>query len=238
MFMNANKPKFSEKILKELEVLVKNDVPAKINRGITLDEYYDLRRAINFTVMQAVFGMEIKYKDKTGKITTKFNHKPAKIEVLNAIADIIDTYIANIERPFLDAAKNVVDDDMYIPVISDNHQLSPLEKVNKKSINSYMFGSNGLSDLMINGKDVYAMATEATKIRKTKNRNTVLIIGGITLLLAGGVVTILALSGSKGKRSDEDEDVPDTTLDKDIDLSLDTDVDLNISDDVPSVDFD
>lgn len=239
--------KYTDKRIEEITSLVTKDIPAAINNGISVDEYLNkYRMTLNLTIIQAIFGAEFEKPKKEGKnAKIKFNHKRADVGDLAIICRLLNDFIGNVESPFLsqnaggDCFSNA-GDDMAIPDrIATAPALPELEKVNNKKIYNYIFGSDGraaISKMMLTGMDVYDLATVAKKIKKVKTRNTMLLIGGIALVVTGGTVaTVCFINNKKKHKADAEGDVPDVDLD-DIDVD-DIDVGDAGMDDVPNVEL-
>jgi hypothetical protein len=230
--------KYTQKRIAEISALTMTDIPAAIDNGVSVEEYLNrYRMTLNLTIIQAIFGAEFAIPKKEGKnYQVKFKHKLANSEEIAMITRAINDFIANVEAPFLsenaaDVFENA-DDDMSIPTrVGEAPSIPALEKVNNKKIYEYIFGDEGVSKMILTGMDVIELAAVAEKIKKTKNRNTMLLIGGIALVVTGGAIaTVCVVKSRKRKNS-----VEDAIEDVDIDMDNVPEIDM---DDVPVVDMD
>ena len=237
--------KFTEKRIHEIAALTTNEIPNAINNGISREVYDQYRMTLNLTVIQAVFGVEFDRPKKDGKpCKIKFNHKVANAGEIATITKLMDDFVSRVENGYIsemmDDADIINDADMIIPTREQFVPALPeLEKVTNKKIHEYIFGSDGsaaISKLMISGMDVVEMAAVAEKIKKTKTRNTMLLIGGIALVVTGGAIAGVCINNAKkNKASINDDDAPVVELD-DIDVDTD-DMDISNDDDAPVVEF-
>lgn len=232
---------YTEKRIEEIRTLVTKEIPAAIDAGISIDEYLTKHRvALNLTIIQAIFGAEFSDPKKEGKdCKVKFNHKLADVSELATISHLLDDFIGDIENPFLSPEfESGNGDDMSIPTCVRSYALPELEKVNNKKVTDYIFGGNAISKMMLTGRDICDLAAVAQKIKKTKVRNTMLLIGGIALVVTGGAVATVCVVNNKKKHNDVDTDTPTVDLDgTDIDVP-DVDLDGTSNDDVPRVELD
>lgn len=228
--------KYTQKRIEEIQALTTKEIPAAINEGISVDEYLNkYRLTLNLTIIQAIFGAEFITPKKEGKdVKVKFNHKLADVAELSTISHILDDFIGSVENPFI--CPNVetddyddCDEDMDIPACIESFTALPeLTKVNTKKINEYLFGGVSISKMMLAGKDIYDLAVVAKKIKKTKVRNAMLLIGGIALVVTGGAVATACIINSKKNDDMVDTDLPDVSLEDAPDVDME---------DVPSVEL-
>ena len=218
--------------INEIATLTTSTLPQAMASGIDIEEYFNIhRRALNLTLFQTLLGCEFipsKKDPYTYDVKTSIRKLPTMDDELT-IARLIKQFRA-IENDYIKS--NAVDpslledDDMAIPVETIPHP----EKINKKSLQEYIFGNNGISNMMIDEMDVFELAAIGNKIRKKKMRNMLIVIGGATLLLTGGGIVAACIAGSKSKN---DDDIDDDVVDVDIDP-----VDIDPVDvDIPSVEF-
>ena len=235
--------KYTEKRIEEIVTLTTNVIPNAMNNGISPDEYLaSYRIALNLTIIQAIFGAEFKKPKKDGKNSkVKFNHKLANASELSTITKLLNDFVINYEKAFLNNStyECFADDDIDIPNRSmECNSLPTLKKVNGKNIHKFIFGSDnkiGTSKVLLTGMDVYDLAATAEKIKKVKNRNTILLIGGITLIVTGGAIATICINNNKKKNAAGvdgiDVDVEDISIDE-----IDS-MDIDMDDDIPQIDI-
>ena len=229
--------KFTKKRIEEIQALTTQHIPEAINRGITNEAYDELRITLNLTVIQAVFGLEFNFNKKDNKpAKIKYNHKVADSEEVAVIARLMDTFVNFIEKPYFGSDVVIsADNDMEIPVKEQMVSVMPaLDKVRNKNIHDYIFGNDGgaaISRMLLNGMDVVEMAATAKKVKKIKTRNTMLIIGGITLLVTGGIVAGICINNAK--KNDDVDDGPEVDMSEIDNIEIE-DVDMS---DAPVVEF-
>ena len=227
---------FTKNRIDEIISLTTKDIPEAINNGIEFDKYCQCRMALNLTVIQAVFGVELNRPDEEKSPKIRFNHRVANAADIATIAKLMDDFVRNVENPYMEVAGGY-DDDMSIP--NKEHfipALPTLEKVNNKKIHDYIFGSDGgtaISKLMISGMDVVELSAVAHHVKKIKIRNTMILIGGIALVLIGGGMAVAGVYNSK--KNDNviiDDESPVVDLD-----TIDDDMSIENDDDAPVVEF-
>ena len=183
--------KYTKERINEIKKFI-DVIKDEINKGISPEVYLNsYRLPLNLSVIQAIFGTTFINPNKEGKsVKIKFNHSLANIEELAELSHILDDFIGNVENPFFNQNNeyNDIDEDIDIPANCLINSIPNLEKVNNKKINEYIFGTNSISKMMISGRDIYDLAAVAQKIKKTKIRNTMLLVGGIALVITGGAV--------------------------------------------------
>lgn len=234
--------RYASERIKEIEELTRNTIPTAIKGGIGVDQYLcQYRMTLNLTIIQAIFGIEFTPK-KDGKMTkVKFKHKLATASELATISRLLNEFISKYEKDFLYNSEYEcfadAEDDIDIPNRNIDIPLPTLDKVNNKNINEYIFGTSskyGTSTSLITAMDIYDLAATAEKIKKVKNRNTVLLIGGITLVVAGGAIATICIANNKKKEKEIDESIDDID-DINIDEINADDIDMDM--DVPQIDI-
>lgn len=228
--------KYVAERIEEIKSMVSTTLPNAINKGIDVNKYLTRCRVpLNLTVIQAVFGAEFKEDEKKGGYKVKFKHKPASQEELLEISRLLNHYIETVEKPAL-GFDDYDEDDMSIPaaVPATTIGLPKLEKYSSKNIREYIFDRHdAISKTMLNGMDVFELATVSKKIRKHKNLKIAFVIGGIALVATGGVAAATIISKKN------DNDVIDIDLeDIDTTVNLDEVADDTGLDDAPTVDLD
>jgi len=132
------------------------------------------------------------------------------------------------------------EDDMSIPCAVEA-PLPQLEKYNHKNLNGYIFDSvNGVGRRIITSMDILPLASMAEKARKTKNLHTMLIIGGIALVITGTIVAIHIINKNKNDDNSDMADAEniDVSIADDIDVSVADDIDVSDAEDIPVVELD
>lgn len=213
--------KYVEERIKEIERMTLVDIPSHINNGIDIETYIKYRITLNLTVIQAVFGAEIEENQKM-----KFKHRIANSEELLKISHLMNDFVNNYEYKYISFNVDDDDDDMDIPRQTTN-LIPKLEKVNNKMIKDYVFSDMGISKMFITGLDIYELALTASKIKKTKNRNLMLIIAGITLVVAGGTIAIVYTANKNKGNEDSSIDLDSNDIDLD-NNTIDLDDDQNM----------
>ena len=249
--------KYTVKRIEEITKYMNETIPAAINEGITVQKYLNEHRTtLNLSIIQAIFGAEFIKGENDGDVQkVKINHRPADVTELAQITHLLNDFIANVENPFLASSDEVIvvtEDDMDIPARASAIAAAALPQINKfnnKNIQNYIFGNDdpgaALSHKMITGMDVYDLAAVAKKIHTHKLRNTMLIIGGVALILTGGIVATGMLIKGRGEEAATNEEgaiINDDGVeinDDGVDINDDVEInDVDINDDVPSVQMD
>ena len=218
-------------------------VPEKISKeGLTEQKYFnDCRLVLNIMVIQALTGAEYDPAKvgKDGKYKVSFNGALPTTSEIAEIAEILDTYIANVEDNFLSLASVDIDDDMSIddtPAAGRETTINPIEKINKKNLTNSIFGYDGqqaICKMLIDSADVIRIAALGEELRKKRNRNRMLIIGGITLLVAGA-----AGAGYYFYNKNHDDADSSNDIDVNPDVIPMDDPEVSIDDETPVVEID
>lgn len=220
---------FTNKELETIKKLATEEIPAMIAAGTTEQLYNAKRAELNAHVIQLCVGGEIvdlKGK-KEGQSTFKFNKALPSKAVVAEVADVINTFIANVENPYL-SALNQADgvDDMSIPsgdVYAAN--IKPLEKAKNKDLKAKILGTEGIAyyQMKLSGLDVITLAGIGEEARKRANTTKALIIGGAVILLAGaGVAGYFIYENKKNKEEAPEVDTDIVDVDPD-DVDIDPD---------------
>ena len=215
-------------------------VPEKIAKeNLTEQKYFnDCRLVLNIMVIQALTGAEYDPSKvgKDGKYKVSFNGALPTTSEVAEIAEIIDAYIETVEDNFLSSV-STSPDDMSINAIPDGSPSIKLNnKVNKKNLTNIIFGYDGqqaICKMLIDSADVIRIAALGEELRKKRNRNRILIIGGITLLVAAGAGAGYYFYN----KNHNDNDAIDTDADVNVD-EIPDDPDVRIDDETPIVEID
>lgn len=237
--------KFVQEQLTEIERFTTQVIPGIIeNEGSDPDDYNEARMQLNKVIIQACIGGEFK-KTKKGDNRISFTKKLPTTKELSKMVDMMDTFIRSYELPYLKdmAIAESEDDDIEIP--SDNELIelaimgtgiNSIEKINGKKLTNYIFGKDGCEPVMkyiLNTSDIIKLASIGKDLRKKRNRNLMLMAGGIALVVTGGVA--FAVYKSNKNKNDIDDIIDEIDVD-DIDVDeIDVDVD---ADEAPVVELD
>lgn len=230
------------------------------NPNLTEDDYLKGRIALNMAVIQALIGAEFQKPKKDGKeYRLKFNGKLPNRNELAEIVTMLNDFIGEVENPFLETlyalpetdaeAEGEVsaeDDDMEIVpegelCESNVNHIPTVEKWDGKKLKNYIFGYDGksaLSRAMLTATDCIRLSAIGEEVRKKQNRNKMLIIGGVALLITGGVVAGVVIHNHNKKDDKDLDDMIDDIDDVDVDGDIDVDTDIDVDDDVPTVEVD
>ncbi|MCM1220116.1 MAG: hypothetical protein NC548_37060 [Lachnospiraceae bacterium] len=230
---NMGSKKNLENKIAEIKKWTTTDIPALINHpDCDAKMYFQKGRLVlNLMLIEALIGAEIKKdegKKAKGDYVIKFNrHLPTASE-LGEIVDIVDTFVTEVETPFLDRiAPMQSGDDMGIPQKSNIR----LEKLNKKSMYDLIFngGNDAMTNRMINTVDCVQLAGIGEQLRKKTIRNRVLIVGGVALVITGAGMVGYNMYKKKHEGNNENSgDVNDGPM---VDIGGDDMPDVNIGDD-------
>lgn len=236
--------KFVEGCIKDIKRMTKTEIPELINNvelGAAMYEEY--RMELNRAIIQACIGGEFTQNSK-GENKIKFNKSLPTTNELAEIISLMDVYVKTVEIPYLNSIDYVGDDDydedMSIPnsleIASAGSGIINIDKVNNKKVTNYIFGKNGYDPIMkymLNASDIMKIAAIGVDLRKKTNRNTMIIIGGISIAVAAGIG--YALYKYNSDKNDIDKSMNDVDLD-DSEIELD-EVDIDL-DDAPVVSLD
>lgn len=243
----SKKTTMKEKV-NQIRSMALSDIPASINRPEgSFDDYKSRRIALNLSIIQVLIGAEMPdRKDDGGEWKLKFNSRLPDRSELADIIDIVDTFVNEIENPYLNSfANNTVstENDMNIPprdgFSPDTVRAVPkIEKINAKKLKNYIFGydsKDAISRVYLNASDCIKVSALGEELRKKTNRNKMLIVGGIALLITGGTVAAICIRNYNKKAEREIDGMIDLSVESDniptMDMSEDTD-------DVPTVTID
>lgn len=208
-----------ESRIEGIRKITTQDIPAIMKGGqVDANQYMMKRLELNMSVIQFLIGGDFTEAKGGKEWKIKFNHKLPSRSDLAEIARIMEDFVINVEAPFMEAVQCAAagggeDDDMSIPI---NATLEPtahvglpkIEKINTKKLKNYIFGYDGkpaISRLMLNAADCLEIAVMGEELRKKVNRNRMMIVGGIALLITGGAVAAVCIH-KKNKKAEEELD--------------------------------
>lgn len=245
--------KFVEERINNIRTLATKDIPA-IVKGETVDcqVYNEARCVLNNHLIQALIGGEfVENKKGPEHHNIRFCHALPTRQELSEIVQIMDIFTKTVEMPFMEELYASDDpDDMNIPPRNSNLShafagsgINKIEHITAKNLKNYVFGYDGqvaLIEIMLSAADCMQIAAMGEDLRKRTNRNKMLIIGGIALVVTGGIAAGMYIS-SKKDRDGEVPEIEDNTIDNIDDIGVDVDdvtgVEIN-SDDAPVVTID
>lgn len=224
--------KFVQEQVKEIKRITTEVIPniISIESEAQLENYNDARMQLNKVIIQACIGGEFKQNKKGDNHITFTKKLPSKKE-LAEIVNIIDVFMKTTELPYLKDMSEFTDDadDIEIPNEIEYGPIGSgiieIEKINNKKLTNYIFGKDGNEAIMkyiLNTSDIIQLASIGEDLRKKRNRNMMLLIGGVALVLAGGVA-FAVYKNNKNKNSCDaidDIDIGEVDID-DIDDDID-----------------
>lgn len=198
---------------------------------IAMSKWIDERIVFNTLVISAIFGAEIT-PNKAGKMKIKFNHAMPTQEQILKIAKLVKA--VTVLEEDMGSFKANVEDTVRFALYAEVPQY---EKIKIKTVKNDILGTGAdtfpMIQMLINEHDVLELAALAENVRKIVTRNTILIIGGITLAVAAAAgVGVYVYNKKKGE---DDQAEEDEGMDMDSDDLPEIDMD---SDDIPVVDLD
>lgn len=226
-----------------IEEIATKEIPELLRTSSNPDDYKMLRLKLNMEVIQVLIGGTfIENKGKKGPTwKIKLNSMPAEWEKSQVI-NIMDRFVREVEDPYMNKLRNPHEfaDDMEIPTPTGFGQMiNKIDRINAKKLRNHIFGYEGaeaISTIMLNAGDCMAISALGNDLRKKRQRN-MMVIGGVTLLVTGAVIT-----GMVYTRNHKDDEKPSNDIDDiDIDDSVVDMDDLSTSideDDVPMVSID
>ena len=243
----------SQELLNEIRSFALDKIPAMINAGeITSETAYYKECRLPLNVMMTEFGAAVEFeqaKDANGKCKIKSTHARPTNKQLAEGCEIIDRYIADTESAIIDSFVQLSeDDDMVIPAAGNlesvvDINIESIDKINNKKMINYVFGYDGqpaICKMLLDSTDLIKIAAMGEDLRKKRNRDRALIIGGVVLAVAGLTGTGIYLYNKKHAENnvpalDVDEDIVDVDVDTDEDI-VDVDVDVD-TDEAPIVEI-
>lgn len=246
-----SKKKIVRERINNISTIATKTIPAIVNaETVDCQAYNDARLDLNNNLIQVLIGGDfVQAKKGQEEYNIKFCHALPNCQELAEILQIMDVFTKTVEIPFMEELTADDDaNDMDIPPKKINLSyafagsgISKIENITSKNLKNYIFGydgKNALREIMLSSIDCIQIAAMGEDLRKKTNRNKMLIIGGIALVVTGGIATAMYVNK---KRSDND-DVIDSEVDDimDIDeIGVDdvTGVEID-SDDTPVVTID
>ena len=197
--------------LEEIKAIAQQEIPVLIAQNCDKKKYNAKRAVLNAKVIEFCVGGTL-----SGKNSDKFkfnHHLPSKAKVAEA-AEVINTFIRDVENPYLKSLENKAysdDDDMDIP----GNEMLPagiiidIKKASNKNLRKAILGKDGLPYYrsQLTGTDVYNLAAAGDEARKKHKRTVTLIVAGTAVALtAAGVAGYCYY---KKKQSDKDKEMLD-----------------------------
>lgn len=228
--------KFAEKEMAVIKKLAQEEIPALIATGVDEKIYYQKRAELNVHIIQLCVGgemYELKGK-KAGQNGFRFNKSlPTKAQVAE-LGEIINTFIATVENPYIQGLNGADVDDMSIPTnLILNAQVTAPEKVTNKTLREKIVGDSSYYQLQLSAIDVMNLAAIGEQARKDANFKTTIIVGASVLVLAGAAVGGYFIYKNY-KNKDEEVAEAEVVVDAECDVDPD-DVDI---DEAPEVELD
>lgn len=219
--------RFVETEIETITRIATSEIPAIIaSPQVTRQQYEAKRLELNLHLIQALTGAEVVAPKKAGGSNKmKFCHRlPTKSDIAK-IASIVDTYIRDVENPFLSSlpqeVDNNVDEEMGIPsktCVQIAGAVPAIDKVNNKKLNDVIFGYDGnrsISSMLLGAMDCIQIAALGEEARERANWTKFFIIGGIALAVvgAGAAAAIIYNNSKKNEEPEETDIIDDETID-------------------------
>lgn len=250
-----NRKNFTKDTMNKIKVRMTKTIPDEIANGISVDDYMTKCRVpLNLEILEVIFGAKLENLDKSGNVkvdkktnipVTSFNQPLPTLADLSNLVAMLNNFIIKVEQPFLSGAGygaecfTTGEDDMSIPCVSEA-PLPQLGKYSHKKMNEFIFNDmNGLGRRIITGMDILPLASIAEKARKAKNLHTMLIIGGVALVITGTVVAIHVMNKNDEEKNDmANTDAIDLSAAEEIDMTEAEEIDMTEAEDLPVVELD
>lgn len=206
---------------------------ARANECTTVDQYIaTVRLPLNQAIVEAMLGCKIDRADKK----VKFNKKLPNTEQIAEVARLVDGFIQATELPSLKriatldqqvqnpAPQPQSGNDMEMPpeqveigTVNVSFQGMPqrvmlMEKPTEKKLKKQVF-SAFLGGFMLNGTDCVTLASMGEKARSTANRNKMLVVGGIVILITGLTIAGVMFYKSKHKKNKDGSETAEIEID-------------------------
>lgn len=188
----------------------------------------DCRIPLNMMVVGTLIGGEFKL-NKKDQLTIKFKAPLPNAEEIAEIIAIMNTYITSVENVYLtsaDAADVDDEDDMAIQV-DQNVELNT--SVNKRSFVELLSDKNPIINELLTEMDLINIAAMGAAVRRKERIKKAIIIGGITILVAGATGIIVAKTSKSRREADMIED----PVDDDLQIDISDDDLIDATDDLP-----
>lgn len=201
--------------------------------------YNQKRVALNQLLIETLAGCEIS-DNKKGETTVKFNKTLPDMMTTAKIAAIIDTFVGEVENPYLLKISGADPESMEIPVTVPGGVTEIEKPTNKALKGAILEGIDAWYRKPLDGKDCYMISAIGDAARKDANLKKALIISGVILVVAAGTAGYYFYTKNKKEEVveaqpvDDAEDVPVVEIDEDMpddEVCTDSDVDdVNVED--------
>ena len=193
--------KFVEQEIAIIKDLATVKIPAVVSNH-DMASFNTMKLELNTHILQALTGGEIT-KTKKGDRKIKFIHKLPTTSQVAEIAKICDNYAQAVESPLTRVPE---DDEMSIPVQQVRKEIPTMsDKIKNKELQTYILDPTGVSTCTIVGTDCIIIASYGEAARKDANFKMALVIGGVTLVVAGCVAGGVVAYKKKHDKLDEVE---------------------------------
>ena len=188
--------------------------------------YAEARVIFNQAVIEACLGAVIDG-DKM-----KFNKKLPDADERTQIIGYV-SHLSETEKILYATNNSGNDDDISVLPMRTGYSVE-LKKINTKAVKEYILG--GMINSGLDVANTMQLFEIGKKLRKKQHRNMMLLVGGIAILITGAAVaTVLIVHHNK--KSVDEIDTPDASID-DADIADIGDIDDDIGADVPQCDAD
>lgn len=188
MSKKSNTTKTHVEALRALLTSKENEIISGAYDDLTFEDYADeIRTEINSMIISLMLGCKATEK-KNGEVKISFTSPLPSIADISEVSKMMQHYVNDVETPYiLKLADECEDDDdmdidQSVALLSDM-ALNRISKVNNKNVQSII---PSLKGVFLTASDVVELGALGKELRKHNNRNLMLIIGGITLAVAGG----------------------------------------------------
>lgn len=231
--------RYVKAIIKDIKKLTTDTIPHEIQKGKFEDVNAYIsssRTALNILLVEAMLGCEIKTKGD-GKV--KFNHRLPRKKDIAEVCELLEDFIENVENPLLAHLTGMIDEDSEETTVVPKFEMKingkvqrvrMLDKPSNKKLKKEIFDKDMIRNVKIDVNDCLNLASMGEDARNKANRNKMLIVGGIAILITGTAVAGLMIYHHM---KDDDLSVGDELVDGDIPDIIDMD-DIG---DIPQVDI-
>lgn len=238
--------------VQEIVRIASQDLPGVMKTGYTDEvekQVQQLRYNMDSLIVQVVFGANFSPGKTADEPKIHWTQKMPSLVEISQITDALNKYIEEYEVPYYaqrhllaqqqvqaQPQQQAQDQDMSIPgqniagITVDYPVIPTLDKAKKKDMKSILF-TQGMIRRYLNVPAVMALAAMGEEIRHRQNVTLAIVIGGITIGLAGA--TIAGVAYYNKKKDEEELEALDADLDVDVPgIDIDSPVAL-LSDDAP-----